>query len=314
MRTIRLHADSLSPLPDACSGAAVAIGNFDGVHIGHQRVLAQTRALASAHGVKPAVLTFYPHPREFFDPALTPLSIYTLPRKLSRLREEGMELVYVLRFDAALARLSAGEFIQQVLADTLRAVHVVTGENFTFGHKRGGTAEFLASVGKKLGIGASAVDSVHCGRKQHCSSSRIRELLERGEMPEAAELLGRPYTISGRVRHGDKRGRELGFPTANIGIERIFHPASGVYAVRARIDGKWHEGVANLGIRPTVGGVLPQLEVHCFDLSADLYGKMLHVQLLQRLREERRFTSIDVLRQQIFQDCMQARAITAGVN
>lgn len=303
---------TLTSLPPSATGAALALGNFDGVHRGHRAVLSEAVRLARSEGVPAAALTFAPHPREYFDPSLAPLCIYPLAARARLLREAGMDILYILRFDEHLARMSAGEFAGGVLAGQLMARHVITGERFAFGHRRGGDGDYLEAQGKALGFGYTRVPGVRDESGEIISSSRIRGLLAAGDVVAASRLLGRAYAVEGRVREGDKRGRVLGFPTANLALTGIFNPASGVYAVRARLpSGEWKQGVANLGVRPTFGGVTPMLEVHCFDTHADLYGQKITVQPLAYLREERAFASADILKAQILQDCMQAREALA---
>ncbi len=297
--------------PESAKRAVVALGNFDGFHAGHQAVVAEAKRLAGVMGAKLAVLTFAPHPRQFFDPLHVPLAIYPMRTKLQLLSAAGVEIVYALRFNSAFAHMDAETFLSEVLATQLGVRHVVTGGHFAFGRGRGGDAELLSLRARKLGFGYTRIEPLLDAGHIPCSSTRIREALSQGNIQDASGLLTRPYVIEGHVRHGDARGRQLGFPTANIGVEHIFKPAYGVYAARVTLpDGRITPGVANLGTRPTVdGGIMPLLEVHCFDTNADLYGQRLRVQMKTYMREERTFESVDILKMQIAQDCMQARGI-----
>ncbi len=301
MRIVR-HLDSIPP---GCRGAAVAIGNFDGLHPGHLAVLNETRRIAKELNAKVAVMSFAPHPRTFFHPEKPRLAIYPWSVKAHMLKAAGVDILYIVRFNKAFSELSADAFIREVLQGKLHAAHVVTGENFVFGHKRSGNAEYL----KKSGIGYTTVKGLADSAGTPLSSSRIREALAKGDVATASALLNRPYSITGRVRHGDGRGRKLGFPTANIAVNYLFLPAPGVYAVKARLGEKLYDGVANIGTRPTVGGTEPLLEAHLFDFSDDLYGKRLEVQLLKHLRPEQRFDGLESLQKQIAQDAEAARGI-----
>lgn len=301
-------------LPVELRGAAIAIGNFDGLHRGHRAVLTAMLERAKALNIPPAVMTFEPHPRMFFTPGHAPHRIEPLHCKLRRLREMGVEIVYIHRFNKALSSLSAEDFAGGILSEKLGIKYVVTGEDFVFGHQRGGNSATLAQMAQDGLFGYSAVPALEVVGAP-CSSSRIRAHLAAAEMTQAAELLGRPYEISGRVAHGDGRGRSLGAPTANLLLHDIFLPAYGVYAVRYRpSDGRlrdevhgWRDGVANLGVRPTFGGSEPRLEVHGFDECHDLYGQRLRVRLLSYLRPEQKFDSGAALRERIAEDIQHAK-------
>ncbi|HEV8016479.1 MAG TPA: bifunctional riboflavin kinase/FAD synthetase [Stellaceae bacterium] len=297
-------------------GAVVAAGNFDGVHLGHQAVLAETKALARAAGAPFAVLTFEPHPRAVFQPGLPPFRLTPFRAKSLVLEALGVDLLFTLHFDLAFAQKSAEEFVAETLVAGLGAKTVVVGYDFVFGHKRRGTPELLKAEGLKHGFGVHIVAPVAGAGGAVYSSTQIREHLVAGRPREAAALLGRPWEIDGRVDVGDKLGRTIGFPTANIALADYLRPAPGVYAVRAGIeDGAnmdWHDGAANLGWRPTVGGKDLRLETHLFDFSGDLYGKHLRVALIERLRAEQRFDGLDALKAQIAIDCQNARQILGG--
>lgn len=299
-------------LEESARGASIAIGNFDGLHKGHQAVLAAMMQQAEALGAKPAVMTFEPHPRRFFNPDAPVLRLFPLHHKLRLLQLMGVEIVYALRFNAEFAKLSAEQFMQEVLVDGLGARAVVTGDDFCFGKKRMGSRHSLSTFAEATG--AFAYEAV--GAQKHedtvYSSSTIRDYVQQGEMQEAARLLGRPYSIRGRVQHGDKRGREMGFPTANIAAPRILKPRYGVYAVRAILpDGSVHQGVANWGKRPTVGGLREWLEVHLFDVQPDLYGQEVEITFATYLRDEQAFAGLEELKTQIARDCDAARTYFA---
>lgn len=298
----------VNDLPNAATGCVLAIGNFDGVHSGHRAVLEAAATIAKAARAPLAALTFTPHPRRYFNPHLPPLAIIPLRDKWQQLALTGIDTLFHLRFDERIANLDAAAFVQFLLADTLHVRGVVTGEDFGFGKHRNGNPALLATLAKEHDFTYHSVPPLIIDGAP-CSSSRIREALSIGAIAQASALLGRPYTLSGRVRKGDQRGRTLGFPTANIGLEHLFAPAMGVYAVKATLpDGREVGGVANLGVRPSFGGdVTPTLEVHCFDTQETLYGKRLSVRFVRYLREERRFETPDVLKMQIARDCMAAR-------
>ncbi len=307
---------SYSGLPSDAKGAVVAIGNFDGVHPGHRAVLTRASAVADTLGAPLGVVTFEPHPRRYFQPAIPPFRLTPPPAKRRLIREAGARLYYELPFDAAMAALTAEAFIERVLIEGLGVRHVVVGAGFAFGKGRTGTVSVLEHVaGHKGGVGVTVVAPVSAGDGALASSTRVRECLVRGEPERAAALLGRAFAIEGEVLSGDKRGRQLGFPTANLSLDDYLRPAFGVYAVRAVPlggDGARWSGVANLGERPTVGGTKAQLEAHLFDFAGDLYGRRISVELLAFIRAEKKFESLDALKAQIAQDSTQARGILAA--
>jgi riboflavin kinase/FMN adenylyltransferase len=303
MRIIR----DFDHLPPAFKGAHIALGNFDGVHLGHRAILSACIAGAKAQGAKAAVMTFEPHPREFFARNPEKLRIYPLARKLELLRDCGIDCVYVVRFNARFAATSAHDFIETLLHKKLAVRHVVTGYNFAFGNHRQGNTAFLAQMAESLGFGYSAVDPVHDAHGNSISSSAVRDALAQGDMQAASGMLGQPYTITGRVKKGDGRGRGLGFPTANLALSGLLWPRFGVYGVRVALDDQIIDGVANLGVKPTFPGAAPLLEVHCFGIDRDLVGKKIRVELRDFLREEQKFASLDALKTQIARDCEQAK-------
>jgi riboflavin kinase/FMN adenylyltransferase len=298
-------------LPATAQGATVALGNFDGVHLGHAHLL------RTAHAARPdtplAVLTFEPHPREFFRPDDPPFRLTLSGERAAALALLGVALVYELPFDAGFSLMSAEDFIVGVLHAGLAARHLVCGPDFAFGRRRGGDMALLTARAEALGIGLTTA-TVLSDEGGPISSSRIRRALQDGYPERATALLGRPWAIPGPVTHGDKRGRTIGFPTANIPLGRHLEPARGVYAVTVRLPGgTTRPGVANIGRRPTVNaGPESRLEVNIFDFEGDLYGAELAVSLHAFLRGERKFSGIDELRAQIAADAAQARAILAG--
>lgn len=306
MRIVR----GIAQWPEAARGAVMALGNFDGVHRGHQAIVQETVAIARDRGKPAAVMTFEPHPRVFFDPALAPYRIEPFRCKAARLRALGIDVLLVMRFDASLSQMPAGAFIDEVLVDRLAVSHLVVGKDFIFGKDRGGSTRILYEQASRHGFGFTQAGPVMV-QAARCSSTAIRESLRRGEVREAARLLGRPYAVSGRVRTGDRRGRTLGFPTANLALPDILAPKFGVYAVRVTgpaLPGVI-EGVANLGVRPTFDGSVPLLEVHLFDYDGDLYGARLEVALIDFIRKEQAFDGIEALKAQIVRDADSARKI-----
>ncbi|HSJ48224.1 MAG TPA: bifunctional riboflavin kinase/FAD synthetase [Gammaproteobacteria bacterium] len=289
-------------------GCAATIGNFDGVHLGHQAVLGQLSERAAELGLPMVVVTFEPQPQEFFSPATAPPRLTRLREKLEALRRYAVERVLVLRFDARLAALSADEFIQRVLVDGLDVRYLVVGDDFRFGQGRAGDFRLLQETGAREGFQVVNMHTFAVGGER-VSSTRVRTALAQGDLEAAEALLGRPYRISGRVAAGEQRGRTIGFPTANIHLHRHQSPLQGVYAVELfGLEQEPLPGVANLGRRPTVGGTRLQLEVHLFDFDREIYGRNVHVNFLRRIRDERTFESFDALRQQIDADAAQARA------
>ena len=291
----------------------LTIGNFDGVHQGHRSLLVKLKAAAQRSGLMPTVLTFEPHPREFFATESAPARLSTLREKLELIADEGIAASWVIHFNTRFAALSAEEFIERLLVDTLRVKHLIIGDDFRFGAGRRGDFALLTDAGKRYGFCVEAMDSVTLDGER-ASSSAVRAALAAGQMDRAARLLGRPYAIDGRVVHGDKVGRQLGFATANIRIKHDKPPLLGVFAVEATIirglghDGTPFKGVANLGFRPSANQV-PRalLEVHLFDFAGDLYGTHLNVRFLHKLRSEMKFPNFDALKAQIAHDVDSAK-------
>jgi len=291
-------------------GAVIAVGNFDGVHRGHRTVIAEAGRIAEAAGLPWGVLTFEPHPRNVFQPDVAPFRLTPFRAKAERIAEMGVGFMIAQKFDMDFSTQSAAEFVEAYLVQTLRVHHVVAGYDFKFGHKRQGSCETLLAEGQKLGFGFTVVAAASDDGGGLYSSSRTRELIAAGDMAGAGAVLGRPFAISGRVAGGDKRGRTIGFPTANLSLGGYIRPAFGVYAVRATLPGgRSVDGVANLGMRPTFDGTAPRLEVHLFDFDEDIYDRRIDVALLEMIRPEKKFDGLDALKAQIARDCEKARDI-----
>jgi riboflavin kinase/FMN adenylyltransferase len=301
-------------------GSVLTLGNFDGLHRGHAVLLGQVRDRAQIHGQPSAVLTFEPHPRSVFLPAAEPFRLTPFRVKERELARLGIDLLFIQHFDLGFAAKSAEDFIADIIVGAIGASHIVVGWDCTFGNRRRGTPDLLRAEGAKHGFGVTVLDPVRDGAATVYSSTHIRELLKAGKPREAAALLGRFWEIDGRVAAGDRRGRTIGFPTANLGLDDYLQPSFGVYAVRVSGDGPddplaGHtiDGVANLGLRPTVGGLVPRLEAHLFDTDVDLYGRHLRVALVDFIRPERKFAGLDALKAQIAQDAAQAHTILSAV-
>ena len=290
------------------SRLALTIGNFDGVHRGHQAMLERTVSRARALQLPSCVLTFEPHPREFFAPATAPARLTRMRDKLELMAAAGVNRVHVARFDARLAALAAERFVEDIVARGLRAAWLLVGRDFRFGAKRGGDFALLEQLAARHGIELEAMPEVAL-QGERVSSSAVRAALAAGDLGVAQQLLGRPYAMSGRVAHGEKLGRELGFPTANI-VLRKGPPLAGIFVVECRIEGDagWRAGVASVGRRPTVNPTAaPLLEVHLLDYTGDLYRRHLQVRFLLKLRDEEKYDGVPALRAAIARDAAQAR-------
>jgi riboflavin kinase/FMN adenylyltransferase len=286
----------------------LTIGNFDGVHRGHRAMLDRLVAKARELGIPCSVLTFEPHPREFFSPATAPTRLSRLREKLELIAEAGIDRTHVLRFGARLAAMSAERFVQEVLVQGMAVRWLLVGRDFRFGARRAGDFEFLKAAGAREGFGVEAMDDVLEG-VQRISSSGVRAALAAGKLEDAGRLLGRPYTMSGRVAHGEKLGRTLGFPTANLVLRRL-PPLAGIFAVEVEIEEMQRalRGVASVGRRPTVKeNAAPLLEVHLFDWTGNLYGRHLRVKFLRKLRDEAKYEGLEALRAAIARDAADAK-------
>ncbi len=295
-------------MPDDARGAAIALGNFDGVHIGHQAVIAAARAVAGARGIAAGAAVFEPHPRRFFNPELPPFRLQTPRQRARALAAAGVTELFEIEFDAALAKSTDRAFAERVLRDLLAAAHVSVGADFRFGRGRMGDAASLSALGAELGFTVEAVSpKLDGGRK--ISSTAIRDAIARGDLGDARRMLSRPWAIEGDVLRGFERGRKLGCPTANLALGDYVRPRFGVYAVRIDLgDGVLLPGVASIGVNPTVGALpAPILEAHLLDFSGNLYGKRIEVELIAFLRDEENFPDLDALRRQMAQDVVEAR-------
>jgi len=300
---------NLAQLRPRHRGCVATIGNFDGLHLGHQTVMRQLTAKAKDLQLPTVVILFEPQPQEFFRPESAPARLTRLREKIRIMRHNEIDRVLCVRFDTAFAALSADNFIQQVLLQGLGIRHLVVGDDFRFGHKRQGHFALLQEAGKQYGFSVESQQTFILGGER-VSSTRVREALEQGKMQLASELLGRPYTLCGRIRYGQQRGRRIGFPTANIFLHRQVSPLLGVFAVYLHgITKEPIVGVANLGTRPTVDGSQLLLEVHLFDFEKTIYGHTVKVEFVRKIREEQRFASFEALKQQIQIDVQTAKAI-----
>ncbi|HEX5513495.1 MAG TPA: bifunctional riboflavin kinase/FAD synthetase [Gammaproteobacteria bacterium] len=290
-------------------GCVATIGNFDGVHRGHRAVLARLQQEAQRDGLPSTVIIFEPQPLEYFRPEAAPPRLTELRSKLQALAEAGVEQVLCLQFGHKLAQMPAEVFVDELLVDRLGVRFLMVGDDFRFGHARCGDYAMLQAAGARHGFTVARMPTVLEGG-QRVSSTRVRQALAEGDLALAAQLLGRRYSICGRVVRGQALGRKLGYPTANIAFHRPPPPLDGIFVIGVRLDGvgQSRPGVASLGTRPTVNGTRTLLEVHLFDYSGDLYGRQLEVEFLQRLRGEERFDSLDALRVQMDQDAAAARA------
>ncbi len=294
-------------VPEDARGAAIALGNFDGVHRGHLAVIESARDVADARGLPVGAAVFEPHPRRFFNPDLPPFRLQTPRQRARALGLAGVREVFEIGFDAALAASTDREFAERLLKDCIGVAHVSVGAGFRFGKGRMGDATSLKTLGAELCFSVSAVTPVKSGRER-ISSTAIREAIAGGDMAKATRLLGRPWAIEGEVRKGFARGRDFGFPTANIALGEYVRPRLGVYAVRVDIDGALLPGVASVGVNPTVGALPePVLEAHLFDFSGDLYGKTIEVELAAFLRDEVKFDEVEAMKRQMKQDAIDAR-------
>ncbi|MCF6758697.1 bifunctional riboflavin kinase/FAD synthetase [Stutzerimonas balearica] len=288
-------------------GCVATIGNFDGVHRGHQAILARLRERAAELGLPSCVVIFEPQPREFFAPDKAPARLTRLREKLCLLEQQGIDQVLCLAFNRRLRELSAAEFVQAVLVEGLAVRHLEVGDDFRFGCDRAGDFDFLLRAGAAEGFSVEAATTIEVDG-QRVSSTRLREVLARGDLQAAQALLGRPFSLTGRIVHGQKLGRQLGAPTANVQLKRRSTPLSGVYMVSLVLDGSPHPGVANIGMRPSVrSDGQPHLEVHLLDLQADLYGRRAQVVFHHKLRDEQRFASLEALKAAISADIAAAR-------
>lgn len=298
---------ALSDIDKAAQGCVVVIGNFDGVHRGHQAVLRKAKDVATQKGVKLAVLTFEPHPASLFRPDEPPFRLTPFDLKAERLEIAGVDVLFACGFNWDFASQSHERFIQEILKDSLQPVNIIVGKDFRFGQLRKGSPADIAAAG----LSVEVLDEVQDAHGEKFSSSRIREFLRQGNLAAAHDILGWEWEIRGVVEQGDQRGRELGYPTANMALGDTLHPAYGVYAVRVQIEGEeqWRAGATNIGIRPMFEVRVGQVETYLFDFDREIYGKILRVRPVYRLRGEAKFNTMEELIAQIDKDCAQAREI-----
>lgn len=307
-----LQIGQIAGLDRAERGAAIAMGNFDGVHKGHRKVIASAAQAADRLDAPLGVAVFHPHPRKFFQPSANPARLQSNAGRARELGRLGVKFLYAIPFDRSLSMMTDEEFAKTVLVDGFGIRHVSVGANYHFGRNRMGNAESLTRLGHEMGFSVDVVD-LQGDDAFAFSSTRVREALKTGDCETAADILGRLWAIEARVEFGDQRGRTIGFPTANLELGEYLRPRSGVYAAFARVEGEgpWLPGVANIGHRPTVGGTQERLEIHLFDFAGDLYGRSLEVSLLHFLRDEKKFDGLDALKTQIGKDVETAKALTS---
>lgn len=325
-----LHNPGLGETGVSKTKCVATIGNFDGVHLGHQAIIQQVISEAKKRQLPAVIVIFEPQPMEFFKGEAAPARLMRFREKFQALSAYDLDYVFCLKFDAALSQLSAKEFVQNVLVSHLNIDHLVIGDDFRFGSDRQGNYKLLCILSKEFGFTVENTETIlakqscnpystECSLEkddisQRASSTFIRELLSLGEFTKVKQLLGRPYSFCGRVVHGQKLGRQLGFPTANINLKRVSSPLSGVYAVSLflKSENKMVSGVANVGCKPTIGHFKSSLEVHLFDFNRDIYGEYVEVQFHQKLRDEQKFSNIEKLKKQIETDSQAARAFFAN--
>lgn len=302
--------------PDEARGAVIALGNFDGIHRGHQAVLGKACRIASDLGAPSAVMTFEPHPVNLFKSDIQPFRLTDENTKAQLIEKTGIDIMFRINFDKEFASITADDFIKNILVDCCRVRHVVIGYDFIFGNKRSGNAQLLEEKARIYGFGFSKVESA--GEKEEVfSSTKVRQYLSEGKLKEASNILGRNHFFCGKVISGDKRGRTIGFPTANIDLGNLLRPKNGVYAVIVKIEGsdKIYKAVANIGKKPTFNSKDDVgLEVHIFDFNSNIYDKTIEVQLVEYIREEKRFNGIEELKGQIEKDCFSAKKFLNGIN
>lgn len=309
-------------LDDDARGAVVAVGNFDGVHLGHRKVIAEAATIAREHGTKLGVITFEPHPRSFFENSGQAFRLTPFRAKIEAIESLGVDILYVLRFNKNLANLSADSFISNILVNDLKVRHIVIGYDFAFGFQREGDIKFLR---KKALLGNYKVTSVDKAQDENgpFSASAARRYIEAGDVQSAEAILGRPWQVLGRIKYGDQIGRTLGFPTANLSVVRILRPKPGIYAVWAALKTEgiqkekkleWRPAAAYVGRRPTFDKSEELLEVHLLDFNCTIYGQLLRVAFISHIRDDEKFENLDDLRKQMYLDCQRARAILANLS
>jgi riboflavin kinase / FMN adenylyltransferase len=309
MRIIRGN----NPIDPGARGTVAALGNFDGVHLGHQSVIREAGRIARDLGAPLSVLTFEPHPRMLFQQDPSPFRLTTSESRAEALADIGVDMLFELNFDQEFSQLAAEDFTPRILDEMLGLKHVVCGYDFVFGHRRRGNPELLESQGHEHGVGVTRMEAVTEEDGAVYSSTRVRQCIAEGDPSGAAELLGRPWSFTAEVEHGDQRGRTIGFPTCNLRIVDLVQPAHGVYAIQIRVadEDVWLPGVANFGRRPTVNDRGALFEAHLFDVDRDLYDKALTIRVIDFIRPEMRFSGLEALTAQIAADAARAREILA---
>ncbi len=303
--------DGMSKIRQKHKGTVAAVGNFDGVHLGHRTVIQEAGRIARSLNVPLSVLTFEPHPRVLFQPEGTSFRLTSRETKAEALEQLEVDLLFEVTFDHEFAQITAEEFVEKILKNKLGLRHVVCGYDFIFGHRRRGTSEMLEHMGREVGIGVTRMPAFVEEDGAVYSSTRVRQCLSEGDPKGAAELLGRPWAFSGLVEEGDKRGRTIGFPTCNLRIIQLIQPAHGVYAIEIRVETEeiWLAGVGNFGRRPTVNDRGSIFEAHIFDVDRDLYDKRLSIRVIDFIRPELKFSGIEALTAQIAADAKRAREL-----
>jgi riboflavin kinase/FMN adenylyltransferase len=298
--------------PDVAKGSVVALGNFDGVHKGHVAVIEKTKEIALLSGATNSVLTFEPHPLTILKKDIKPFRLTSEAQKISIIEGLGVDNLFLINFTRALSQMKASDFIKEILVNDLQVEHIVTGEDFIFGHNREGNAKLLGAEAEKYGFGYSRVLPVGSSDAAF-SSTLIRKCLEAGKLDKAKAMLGRNFVISGKVQKGDQKGRTINFPTINIDMGEYLRPAFGVYAAKLQIEGRSENfgGAVNIGVKPTAGGTKELLEMHIFDFSENIYGHNVSVELIEYIRSEKKFGSLEELSKQIAEDCNIIRKILA---
>ena len=298
-------------IPEDAQGCVIVIGNFDGVHLGHQALLKEAHAIAQQKNKPLGILTFEPHPKQLFQPDEPPRRLTPKELKAERLSKHGVDYLFSLPFDWNFASQSADDFVKNILVDGLHVSHVIVGYDFKFGQLRKGTPQTIIDAGLEVTI----IEEIKGKNDVHCSSSNVRQLIRHGKIADANTILGWDWEIRGTIFKGDQRGRELGFPTANMKLDDIVHPAYGIYACLARLKGEnnWMPSAANIGIRPMFEVPVAQIETYIFDFDREIYGQTLCVRPVKRLRGEAKFETLDDLIEQMNKDCQQAKEILGNI-
>lgn len=302
MRVIR----NFQACPEFAKNSVIAIGNFDGVHKGHQKIISAANQLAKEYNTNSAIMTFEPHPAKVFGNLTHHARLTPFAEKARILKKMGVNFIFAIRFSKKFAQTSKEIFVNKIICEEIKAKHVIVGSDFTFGKNKSGDTEFLQKAAKEKGFGLTIVDTVGDGSNKY-SSRTIKTLLKEGKLDEANKQLGRPYKISGRIMNGEKLAAKLGFPTANIKLKNFAEPKYGVYAVKITVSEEVFSAVANVGIKPTFSGTKPLLEVNIFEFNKNIYGKKISVEFFHLIREEKKFNGPEELKKQISKDVEDAK-------